>query len=51
MLFDSYPFLRYASLIIYALCSVSSYCLTLAIEVLIMLTIGKAGRGKGIETN
>lgn len=34
MLLDTYPCLSYTSLIIYALCSLSSCCLTLAIELL-----------------
>ena len=34
MLLDTYPPLSYVSLIIYALCSLSSYCLTLAIKLL-----------------
>ena len=35
-LIPTYPSLSYASLIIYALCSLSSSCLTLAIELLVI---------------
>lgn len=45
MLFDTYSSLSYGSLIIYALCSI--LLPTLAIELLVILIIGKERKGGG----